>query len=419
MTTGTRTPALGTPMLIAIGMLSMLGPFSTDAFLPALPTMTTELAAGPGQMQLTLTGVTLGMAFGQLLAGPMSDGVGRRAPLLVGSAAMAAAAVGAAFSPSLPLLVLCCGAMGLGASVGMVVGRAVVSDLTEGAVMTRAYALLGTLIGLGPVLSPICGVAVMALWGWRAIFVMLGALAALGFALIAALVPESLPAARRLARPLRSLPTNAITALRSRAYLRGATVVWFGFIAQFGYIAASAFLIQSVLGLSPLVYAITFGVNGAGLIGAGLVTARLSATWSDQGLMALGLSVQTLGALIVLGTALTGTVTVWTLLPALFLIACSMGLIFGPATSYALQELRHVAGTALAVMGAVQFAGAGIVSPLVEIGGDENPLPFAMIVTAAVGLAWLGWTVFGPSQATMSDSHRGERTAEGAHHGSS
>lgn len=416
----TAPSAVGMPLLIALGLLSMLGPFGTDAFLPALPTMTSELHAGAGQVQLSLTGVTLGMAAGQLLAGPLSDGVGRRVPLLIGSAAMAAAAVGAAFSPSLIMLVTCCAAMGLGASFGMVIGRAVISDLAEGAVMTRAYALLGTLIGLGPVLSPIFGVAVMALWGWRAIYVGLGVLAAVGFVLVATLVPESLPAARRIPHPFRSMPRNATAALRSRSYLCGATVIWFGFIAQFGYIAASAFLIQSVLGLSPLVYAITFGVNGLGLIGAGLVTARLSATWSNRALMALGLGVQGAGALIVLVTALTGTVSTVTLLPALFLIACSMGLVFGPATSHALQGLRHVAGTALAVMGAVQFVGAGIVSPLVAIGGDQDPLPFALIVTGAVALAWLGWYAFRPRQSTRSDTHhRGAFATEGESHGSS
>ncbi len=413
-----RTVAVGMPMLIALGLLSMLGPFATDAFLPALPTMTTELHAQGGQVQLSLSGVTVGMALGQLLAGPLSDGVGRRVPLLIGSAAMVAAAIGAALSPSLLVLVACCAAMGLGASFGMVIGRAAISDLADGPVATRAYAVLGTLIGLGPVLSPIFGVAVMALWGWRAIFVGLGALAAIGFILVAALVPESLPAARRVAHPLRSLPRNAAVALRSRTYLAGATVVWFGFMAQFGYIAASAFLIQSVLGLSPLVYALTFGANGLGLIAAGLVTARLAATWSNRAIMALGLGIQGAGALTVLVTALTGTVTAATMLPALFLIGCSMGLIFAPATSHALQGLRHVAGTALAVMGAVQFLGAGIVSPLVEIGGDKDPRPFAVIVTAAVALAWLGWAVFREPRSKALAPQDGARTEEGDRHGS-
>lgn len=383
----------------------MLGPFGTDAFLPALPAMSDDLMAAPGTIQLSLTGFTLGMALGQLFAGPLSDGAGRRGPLLVGSAAMTVAAVGAALAPNLVLLVACCAAMGLGASFGMVLSRAVLSDLADGPALTRSYAVLGTLTGLGPVISPIAGVALLYAFGWRGIFVGLAVFAAVCLAAVAVFVPESLPHDRRLSRPFRMLPGNAAAALRSRTYLGGATVIWCGFAGLFAYIAASAFLIQGVLGLSPFAYSLIFGVNGVGLIAGGIVTARLASRWSDRAVMALGLTLEGAGALVVLVTALTGTVSAWTLLPALFLIASCMGFLFGPGTTYALHGLRHVAGTALAIIGAVQFVGAGIVSPLVELNGPADPLPFAIVVSTCVALAWVGWLVFRaprvPSEAAV------------------
>lgn len=384
-------PTLAAPMLIALGALTMLGPFGTDAFLPALPVMADALNAHGGRVQLSLTGFTLGMAFGQLIAGPLGDGIGRRGPLLVGSAIMAVGGVGASFSPDLVVLVVCCAVMGLGASFGMVLSRAVLSDLAEGPQLTRSFALLGTLTSLGPILSPIFGVAVMALWGWRAIFVGLGVLAAICLVLVAVLVPETHPAALRVRHPFRSLPRNVATALRSRTYLGGALVLVFGFAAQFSYIAGSPFLLQSILGLSPLWYSIVFGINGVGMILAGLLAARLAGRWSERRILALGLGTQAAGAAVVLATVLAGAVTVFTLLPALLLIGSSMGLVMGPASSYALHGLRHVAGTALAVIGAAQFVGAGIVSPLVEIGGNKNPLPFAIVVSVSVACAWLAW----------------------------
>ncbi len=422
-----QSSAVGVPLLVALGALTMMGPFGTDAYLPALPTMAGDLDAGNGQVQLALTGFTLGMALGQLFTGPLSDGIGRRVPLLIGSAVMAIAGIGAAFAPDLPVLVCCCAAMGLGAYFGMVITRAVLSDLAEGAVLTRSFALLGTLTGLGPVLSPIFGVAVMALWGWRAIYLGLAVLSAICFLLVALLVPESLPAQRRVANALRALPRNTAAAFRSRTYLGGAIIIWFAFAGQFAYIAASAFLIQSVLGVSPLGYSIVFGINGAGLILAGLVTARLSGRWRERSIIALGLSIEGAGALVVLVTVLTGTVSAVTMLPALFLIGCSVGLVFGPSTTYALQGLRHAAGSALAVIGAVQFVGAGIVSPLVEIAGDRNPLPFAIVVSVAVVLAWTGWLVFRPNRPGAESKaefksrahHGGARTTEGESHGSS
>lgn len=383
--------------LITLGALTTLGPFSTDAFLPALPRMADELAAANGQVQLTLTGVTVGMALGQLFAGPLSDGVGRRRPLLVGSVAMAASAVGAALAPNLAVLVAWCVAMGLAASCGMVLSRAVVSDRVEGPALVSSYALLGTLTSIGPIASPIVGVVVLTLFGWRAIFVTLGLLAAACFVALAFAVPESLALGRRIPHPLRSLPRNTMTALRSPTYLGAATVIWFAFAAMFAYIAGSAFMVQSVLGLSPFAYSITFGVNGVGLILAGILTARLSGRMNAHDVIAIGLGMQGVAAVVILVTALTGTVSVWTLLPALFLIASSMGIIFGPATTISLHGLRHVAGTALAVIGSVQFVGAAIVSPLVEIDGPHNPVPFGVVIAVCVALGWASWAVFRPA----------------------
>lgn len=376
--------------------------------------MADDLGAAPGTIQLCLTGFTLGMALGQLFAGPLSDGAGRRGPMLIGSTVATLAAVAGAFAPNLTLLVACCAAMGIGASFGLVVSRAVLADMVDGPALTRSYALLGTLTALGPIISPIIGVALLYLFGWRGIFVALAVLAALCFVAVTIFVPESLPRERRLSRSLRTLPRNALVAFRSRTYLGGATVLWFGFAGLFAYIAASPFLIQGVLGLSPLAYSIIFGVNGVGLVLGGIITARLSKKWSERTIMTLGLGLESLGALIVLVCTLSGVLSAWTLLPALFLIASCMGFLFGPGTSYALHGLRHVAGTALAIIGAVQFVGAGIVSPLVELNGDQDPLPFALVVSACVALAWVGWIVF----RTPQPAHSSQLT-EGAPHGTS
>lgn len=408
-----RTPqhsaTVAAPVLIALGALTILGPLGTDAYLPALPTMADELGAAPSMIQLCLTGFTLGMALGQLFAGPLSDGAGRRRPLLLGSAATALASAGSAFAPNLIVLVACCAAMGLGASFGLVVSRAVLSDLVDGPALTRSYALLGTLTALGPIIGPIAGVALLYGFGWRGVFVGLAVFAGLCLAAVALLVRESLPVQRRIPHAFRSLPRNTAAAFRSRTYLGGATVIWFAFGGLFAYIAASPFLIQDVLGLSPFAYSVIFGINGAGLVVGGILTARLSARWSERALMALGLGLEGLGAFIVLVCSLTGTLSAWTLLPALFLIASCMGFVFGPGTSYALHGLHHIAGTALAVIGAVQFVGAGLVAPLVELGGDQDPLPFAIVVTVCVGLAWIGWAVF--------REPRSAEVTEGARHG--
>lgn len=389
--------AIAPAVLGALGALTMLGPFGTDAYLPALPSIRTDLAAAAGATQLTLTGYSVGMAIGQLVAGPVSDAIGRRRPLLAGSAGMVVGGLIGALAGNLVILVIGCFVMGVCAAVGIVAGRAVVADLASGPALTRGYALLGTLTGLGPVLGPLGGVALMTLFGWRGIFAGLAVAAAACCAAVAAIVPESLPPSRRVRGGLRAMAGNAGTALRSRGYLCGATVIWFGFGGLFAYIAASAFVVQAVLGFSPTVYSIVFAANGIGLIVAGLVCARLTGRCPDRTLIGIGLAMESAGMLLVAVATVGGWVSPLTILPGMFLIAASMGFIFGPATSSALAGLRHVAGTALAILGAIQFVVAGVVSPLVELRPDTGP--FALVGGVCVTLAWAGFVAFRPGPA--------------------
>ncbi|WP_156157593.1 multidrug effflux MFS transporter [Demequina pelophila] len=367
--------------LATLGALTMLGPFGTDASLPALPTIADEFGSPAGQVQLTLTGFVTGMAAGQLLAGPLSDMAGRRRPLLWGTAGVAVAGGLAALAPSLVVLIAASACMGLGTAFALVVSRAVVADLASGPALTRSYALLGTVTGIGPVLGPVGGAALLVAFGWRGVFAGLATAAIVGVLLAARLLPESLPPERRVARAPVRLPGLVRRTFRSRSFVTGAVIVWLTFAALFAYISASPFLLQSLLGLSPGWYAAVFAANGCGLIVTGLTAARLSSRLSRRTLLAIGLGMQVTGALACLSLVLLDAVTLWTLLPPLFLIASSIGFIFGPAHAHALHDLRDMAGTALATIGAVQFLGAGLVAPLVQIRGEGDPLPFALAVT--------------------------------------
>ncbi|QEW01089.1 multidrug effflux MFS transporter [Microbacterium caowuchunii] len=387
---------LTTPMLVGLGGLAMLGPFATDAFLPALPSIAGEFAVSAGAAQLTLSGVTIGMAVGQLVSGPLSDAIGRRMPLLGGSAALAVFSLLAAVAPSLPVLTLACLVLGFGAAAGATVARAVVADLETGSALTRGFALLGSAMALGPVIAPVVGVALMLLWGWRGVFTGMAVLAALSFVFIAVLVPESLPRSRRVRGGIRAVPAAVAAAARTRTFWCGALVVWFAFAATFAYIAASPYVIQEMLGFSPVGYAGAFAVNGAGVVVAGLIAARLARRLEPQRIVVLGLSALTVGVVLVVAAVAAGMVTAWLVLPGFFLIAASCGFYIGPSLALAVHELRRTAGTALALVGAVQFAIAGLVSPLAVLGGPGDLTPLAVILAVGTLLAWCGWAAFRP-----------------------
>ncbi len=389
---------LTAPILAVLGLVAILGPLGSDVFLPGLPVMADALGSSAERVQLTLSAFTIGLAVGQLVAGPLSDAIGRRRPMLLGTAAAALGGVGAALAPNLPLLVLACLIMGLGTSFGTGASRAMVSDLADGPdQVTRGFALLNTLSGVGPVIAPLLGVAFMLMWGWRGIFVGYAVICVLAFAAALRQVPESLEQEARVAGGLRAIPPTVARAFRSKSFLCGAFVAWFGFAASWAYIAGSSYVVQTVLGFDATVYAITFAVNGCGLVLAGLVVARLAGRFTDHRIMGMGLGLLSLGALLVgVGAALAGggAPSPWLVLPGLFCFAAAIGFYLGPGMVLAVSELRGTAGTALALVGAVQFVVAAIVSPLAALGSGNSLVPFVITVAAATGAAWLSWALF-------------------------
>ena len=389
---------LTAPILAVLGLVAILGPLGSDVFLPGLPVMADALGSSAERVQLTLSAFTIGLAVGQLVAGPLSDAIGRRRPMLLGTAAAALGGVGAALAPNLPLLVLACLIMGLGTSFGTGASRAMVSDLADGPdQVTRGFALLNTLSGVGPVIAPLLGVAFMLMWGWRGIFVGYAVICVLAFAAGLRQVPESLEQEARVAGGLRAIPPTVARAFRSKSFLCGAFVAWFGFAASWAYIAGSSYVVQTVLGFDATVYAITFAVNGIGLILAGLVVARLARRLTDRQIIPIGLALLSLGAVLVgvaaASLAKGGEASPWLVLPGLFCFAAAIAFYLGPAMGLAVRDLRSTAGTALALMGSIQFIVASIISPITALGGGGSLTPFAILVAAATAVAWLAWAV--------------------------
>lgn len=391
-----RRPVLSASVMVALGALSLLGPLGTDTFLPGMPAIAAQFGSTAAAAQLALTGFTLGMAVGQLIAGPVSDAVGRRGPMLVGSAVMVAVCAGAAAAPTLVLLVAATSVAGLSCSFGLTLARTVVVDLARGSQVIRANAVLGGILSLGPIIGPVAGVGLIAIGGWRATCLGLAGFSLLCTVAVFVMVPESHPSANRLRGGLRALASVIGTAFRNRRYLGTALVAWFSFAAMFAYIGGSPFIIQKVLGFSTLGYAIAFGVNGAGLIVTSLLSGRLIGRFDERGLLALGLGLQGLGAAIVAVDVVTGLRSPLLLLPGMFFIACAAGFVIGPSFAYSVRDLRFAAGTAIAILGAVQWLIAGLTPPLVSSAGSTSLVPFAVIVACAVALAWAAWILVIP-----------------------
>jgi len=390
-------------MLFALGFIGMLGPFGTDAYLPALPAMADDLHVTNAHVEITLSAFTIGMAIGQLVLGSLSDRLGRRIVLLGGGLLIMCASTAAAFAPNVEMLIILCFVMGLMAAAGIVGGRAVVADLTHGPAATRPFAILGMTVSIGPIIGPIGGAALMAVGGWRSIFVGLALFAAIATVGILLYVPESLPVEKRHAGGLSTTFKNAKRILKTRSYLTYAVVIWFGFGMMFAYISSSSFIVQNNLGWNASAYASVFGFNGVGIIITSFLSARLVKTISPRRLLLVGVSMQAVGAVALVLISATGSISPFTVLPALFVVATAMGFVFGPATALAMVEVRFASGTALALMGSLQFLAAAIAATLVGIVSSNALVSFTVVASAAAALV-VGAVIYGTISGRRADA---------------
>ncbi|WP_235999811.1 Bcr/CflA family multidrug efflux MFS transporter [Qaidamihabitans albus] len=381
---GSRRPPGTARYALVLGGLTAFGPLSVDMYLPALPSMAADLQSSDATLQLTLSSFIVGLALGQLVIGPLSDAVGRRKPLLIGIAIYVAASVLCALSPSAELLIAARAVQAIGAAAGIVVARATVRDLFSGTAMTKFFSMLMLVTGLAPILAPVIGGQVLNWTSWRGVFLVLTAFGALLLAVAAFALPEPLPAHLRSPARLGSVLRTYAGLLRDRVFLGYALSAGMIFAAMFSYIAGSSFVLQGVYGLSPQQYSLVFGLNGVGIMVAGQVNGRIVGRVRERTLLATGLFAATAGSAGLVAAALFD-LGLAGLLPPLFVVVSSIGLIMPNTNSLALADHPRSAGSASALLGVLQFVIGGAASPLVGLGGDDSALPMASIM-ASFGL---------------------------------
>jgi DHA1 family bicyclomycin/chloramphenicol resistance-like MFS transporter len=382
-----RDAAISPWLLVVLALLSAVAPVATDLYLPAFPEMTVELQAGATAVQLTLTAFLLGLTFGQLLFGPLSDRLGRRRPLIVGALLCVVASVVAATAPTVGILIAARFAQGFGGAAGMVIGRAVISDLTGGKTAGRAFSLMMIVGGVAPVVAPFAGGLLVDSLGWRGILWVVCAIAVAMLISIVAVVRESHPEARRA--ELKAAAAQGIspwTELRSRTYLANTLAFAFGFAVMMAYISASPFVYQVMIGLTPMQYGIAFGVNALGMITVSAVSSRLTRSISSARLLGVGVGLTMVATLVLLALVLTG-VPAWLMMIPMFVAIACQGLILGNATALALSAVPRAAGSGSAGLGALQFGLGAAVSPLVGLGGEHTALPLAVVMVTMSALA--------------------------------
>ncbi|WP_030275281.1 multidrug effflux MFS transporter [Streptomyces sp. NRRL B-24484] len=397
--TGTgRGPRLR--LIVVLGALSAFGPLSLDMYLPALPALAGDLGVRDADVQLTLTSCLLGLALGQLVAGPLSDRRGRRGPLLVGLAGYAAASVLCAVAPNAEVLTAARLLQGLAGAAGIVISRAVVRDLYDGVEAARFFSLLMLVNGLAPILAPVAGSQLLRFADWRAVFAVLAAVGAVLFAAAVLALPESLPAERRTGGgPVRTVRSFG-GLLADRRFMGYALSAGCVFAAMFAYISGSSFVLQQVYGLDEQQFALVFGGNALGLVLLGQLNARLLRSRAPQVMLRAGLAVSAAGGAGLLLAVVAG-LGLWAVCGSLLLVVAAVGLVMPNSTALALSG-RDNAGTASALLGLLQFALGGLAAPLVGLGGSGSALPMAVVIAGFAAAAVLVHALWPPRRAAAS-----------------
>jgi len=372
-------------VLATVILVSTIAPLATDMYVPAFPQVGTDLAGTPTQVQLTLTTFFVGMALGQLIGGPVSDARGRRGPLLLALIVLTLASIACAYSPSITVMMIARFVQGLSGGWAMVTARAVIVDLTRGPQLVRSLNLVAGVGGIAPIVGPLLGAIILQFSHWRVSFWVVAALGAAMIVAVAVGIPESLPADRRHRGGLVQLGRAARQVVGHRGFVGYLVVMAFSMGVTFAYVATSAFILQSMNGLSPIMYSVDFAANAVGLALATLLAARLAGRVPTRTVITVGLAVTgAAGVLLLIGALWWGTPLIVALV-AFFLLMSAQGLIGPNAGALASAQVPEHPGTGSAVLGFSQWCMAGVVAPIAGLGGEHTAVPMALIILVLVG----------------------------------
>lgn len=371
-------------LVITLGALTALGPLTFDTYLPALPRVARELDATSGAVGFTLSGALLGFAIGQLLAGPLSDAVGRRRPMLVGAGLHVVASILCAIAPNVIALSVFRVIQGMAASACAVVAMAVARDVASGHGFVVLISRLSLVSGVAPVLAPTLGSQILRWTDWRGVFVVLAGLGALLLVLAAVSMPETLEPTRQMRGGWRTSRAAYGVLLRDRSFVGLMGVAGLLMLALFAWVSGSSFVLQQQFGLSVQGFGLAFGGGSISIISGMQLNPWLVKSRGSRDVLAGALLLGSVAAAAQVALAVTGLAGLWGVLGPTWCFMLSAGIALPNAPALALAGQGERAGTAAALLGSTQFAMAGLIGPLFGVVGVSAVTMAAILVSGQV-----------------------------------
>ena len=376
-------------VILIMGLLTAIGPLSIDMYLPAFPAIARSLHSSVSDVSLSLSSFFIGISAGQLLYGPLLERFGRKRPLYAGLCLYFLASAGCALAQSVDGLILFRFFQAIGGCVGMVTARAMVRDLFEVKENAKVFSMLMLVVSVSPIIAPTLGGYISSSFGWRYVFAMLILVVLLIMAGTWFFLPESkkpdpgfslmpIPILRNFARILRDphFITFALTGAISSAGL-------------YAYLAGSPYVFMEIYGVSEAQFGWIFAIIAAGLIGASQVNNLALRRSSGEHIIKIAAACQSAAGIILLFLTLMGWVNLFVTVSLVFIFLACQGFIFPNSTALALAPMGHNAGSASALIGAIQMTIGACSSALLSLLHNRTGLPMAGVMTGCAVLAFL------------------------------
>lgn len=365
--------------IIILGALTAIGPLSIDMFLPGLPNIKNDFHTTASNAQLTISFFMVGLAFGNLFAGPISDSKGRKKPLLIAMVIFTLASLVIIFVTNIWVMIILRLIQGLTGGAGAVISRAVTSDKYSGNDLTKFLSLLMLVNGVAPVIAPALGGLILSFTGWRMVFIILTIFGLLMFIGTLFKVPESLENEHRVNSNIGTMFKNFKDLFATPRFVLPMLIQGVSFVLLFTYISASPFIVQKIYGFSPLQFSIMFASIGITLIISSQLTGKLVDYFDRQSILRMMTVIQILGVIIVSMTLINH----WNFWLLAFGFVILVAPVTGVATlgfSIAMDESKSGKGSSSSLLGLFQTLLGGLMSPLVGIKGENDPTPYIIII---------------------------------------
>jgi DHA1 family bicyclomycin/chloramphenicol resistance-like MFS transporter len=375
--------------IFILGLLSAIGPFSIDMYLPGFPAIAKDLHTTVGQVSLSLSSFFIGISAGQFLYGPLLDRFGRKRPLYIGLGAYALASIGCAMSASVNALIMLRFLQALGSCAGMVASRAMVRDLFAVKDNARVFSLLMLVVGVSPIIAPTLGGYITAAFGWKYIFILLaimvtGILTAVHFTL-----SETRPPDTTLSLKPIPIVKNFLAVLREPQFY---TYAFTGAVASAGlyaYIAGSPYVFMELFRVSEKQYGWIFALIAMGLIGASQLNSVLLRNYESRQIIKIALLCQSITGLFLFIGTVTGWLDLFSTIFFIFIFLCCQGFIFPNSSALSLAPFSRNAGSASALLGGIQMSIGAFTSAIVSILHNHTALPMTGVMACCALLSFL------------------------------